>query len=117
MTQAGTPLLVIECGTAQVDIEAGGLRTIRICPDGKVASKNGSFIIDDEAFRLMLEDFTGHGVEVPIDFEHATLGKQYAPAAGWVTRIWHDKGRGLFALVRWNDRAREARWARRLRTS
>lgn len=87
-----------------------GLRTVRLTPAGEVQSMNGTFVMDEEAARLIIEAFDAHGTALPIDYEHQTLGGEYAspdgkaPAAGWIEKVFYEQGRGLQALVRWNER-------------
>jgi phage I-like protein len=104
----------LECqafGTPEV---GEGLKTILLTPDGAVESANGRFVVDAEGAAMMVESFDRQGVEIPVDFEHQTLGGPYsapdgrAPAAGWVTKIWYEIGRGVSAFVRWNAKTREA---------
>ncbi|MBX3395959.1 MAG: hypothetical protein KF841_11395 [Phycisphaerae bacterium] len=73
--------------------KAGIPRRLLIVPWGMVESESGSFLCDDEAARLTLAAFAEHGADLPVDFEHQTLGGEYsspsgqAPAAGWITGL------------------------------
>lgn len=86
---------------------------VRIAPWGGVESVNGQFTVDDESALLVTQQFESHGTDLPIDYEHQTLGGQYAspngqaPAAGWIKRIESEPGKGLFAVVEWTEPARE----------
>ncbi len=66
---------------------------ILIVPFGDVASAAGSFLNDETAMQQIIQAFTDHGTELPIDYEHQTLGGSYssptgqAPAAGWIRRL------------------------------
>ncbi len=86
---------------------------VRIAPWGGVESVNGQFTVDDESALLVTQQFESHGTDLPIDYEHQTLGGTYAspngqaPAAGWIKRIESQPGKGLFAVVEWTDPARE----------
>ncbi len=86
---------------------------ILIAPWGRVESTNGHFVVDAEAAREVIDAFAAHGTDLPIDYEHQTLGGRYAspagtaPAAGWIQAIEAEPGVGLFARVRWTDAARE----------
>jgi len=76
----------------------------------------------------VVEAFSAHGTDIPIDYEHQSLGGRYAsptgqaPAAGWI-RSLHvlapgDAGEaepGLFADVEWTDSAREKLLAKEYR--
>ena len=84
---------------------------VLLTPWGPVESTNGSFIVDEESVRLALAAFEEHGTDLPIDYEHQTLGGRYsspngqAPAAGWVKRIFGEPGVGLLAEIEWTDQA------------
>lgn len=91
-------------------------REILVAPWGEVASANGTFVFDDEAARLTIEAFAAHGTDVPVDYEHQTLGGKYAsptgqaPAAGWirwltVRRPDESDAPGLYAGVEWTEPA------------
>jgi phage I-like protein len=97
----------VACDLAQ---EVGdGLRTVVLSPPGTVESLKGTFVMDAEGAAEIIRHFDAHGNDVPIDFDHATLDSPagQAPAAGWITKIWHDDRKGLLGLVRWNPKARE----------
>lgn len=85
---------------------------ILLAPWGQVESTNGSFVVDDEAARMAVEAFEDHGTDLPIDFEHQTLGGVYAsptgqaPAAGWIKNLLAESGVGLIAEIEWTDQAR-----------
>ncbi|MEE9296417.1 MAG: phage protease [Phycisphaerae bacterium] len=86
---------------------------VRIAPWGEVKSTQGSFIVDEESARLVVEAFEEHGADLPIDYEHQTLGGPYssptgqAPAAGWIKRLESEPGEGIFAHVEWTAPALE----------
>jgi len=73
---------------------------VLLTPWGSVDSTNGSFVVDEEAVQLTVQAFDEHGTDLPIDYEHQTLGGSYssptgqAPAAGhvpaarWVKRVF-----------------------------
>ncbi|MHC4695134.1 MAG: phage protease [Planctomycetota bacterium] len=94
---------------------SGGEVPLRIllAPWGCVESTNGSFIVDDESTRLVVEAFDEHATDLPIDYEHQTLGGTYsspngqAPAAGWVKRLIGEPGVGLIAQIEWTEQATE----------
>lgn len=92
----------------------GALREILLAPDGKVQSVNGDFVVDEESGRLVVEAFEAQGNDLPIDYEHHTLGGEFASpdglalAAGWIKSIRYEPGRGLIATVEWTPRGREA---------
>ncbi len=85
---------------------------IKIAPWGHFTSSTTGgqripSLVDEEAFALMNAAFIEHGVDIPIDYEHQTLGGQYAssngqaPAAGWIKSIHAVPGSGVFAEVEW----------------
>lgn len=85
---------------------------ILLVPDGAVESVNGNFTVDLESFNLTVKEFETHGTDVPIDYEHQTLGKQWssptgkAPAAGWIRAMRYEPGRGIIGQVAWTDEAK-----------
>lgn len=91
---------------------------VLIVPWGDIQSDAGSFVLDDAAADETLAAFTAHGTDLPIDYEHQTLGGAFsspdglAPAAGWINGLTKvspaDAGRdhhpaepGLWAHVAW----------------
>ena len=55
---------------------------ILLAPWGQVESTNGSFVVDDDAAQMAVAAFEEHGTDLPIDFEHQTLGGVYASPSG-----------------------------------
>ncbi len=88
-------------------------RQVLLAPWGNVESKSGSFVVDEESARLAVQAFEEHGTDLPIDYEHQSLGGVYAspsgqaPAAGWIKRIFAEPGIGLLAEIEWTDQARQ----------
>ena len=82
---------------------------VLVAPWGLVESTNGTFFVDEESARLVLEAFEAHGTDLPIDYEHQTLGGSYsspsgqAPAAGWIKRLLAEPGVGLLAEIEWTE--------------
>jgi phage I-like protein len=109
-TQTDEQLLAL--AGAQVDAKPIPTRVL-LAPWGQVESTNGTFIVDEESARMVIEAFTSHQTDLPIDYEHQTLGGQYssptgkAPAAGWIKAIEAEPGVGLFASVAWTEAAVE----------
>ena len=70
-------------------------------------------LMDAESARDVIAAFERLGRDIPIDYEHQTLGGPYsapdgkAPAAGWINSLIWDEQRGLIAMVRWTERAAE----------
>ncbi len=92
--------------------------SVLIAPWGEVRSSNGRFVVDDEAAERVIEAFQAHGTDLPIDYEHQSLGGVYAapsglaPAAGWIrglraARPGENGEAGLFAEVAWTQAGRE----------
>lgn len=94
--------------------EQGAATRILLVPDGVVRSVQGDFVLDAEAAKQVIGQFLAHGVDVPVDWEHQTLGESYsspdgrAPAAGWIKGIVYEKGTGLIGLVEWTRKAADA---------
>jgi phage I-like protein len=86
---------------------------VLLAPCGGVETTNGSFIVDEESARLVRQALTDHGTDLPIDYEHQTLGGTYAspngqaPAAGWIKQLHFEPGVGLLAEIEWTDQARK----------
>jgi phage I-like protein len=95
---------------------------ILVVPWGAVQSASGPFVLDEEAARIAIAAFAEHGTDLPVDYEHQTLGGSYsspsgqAPAAGWIKTLSavspveaaRDGGRtppGLWAEVEWTGDA------------
>lgn len=103
----------------------------RVClaPWGDVTSTNGAFTVDEQSAREVVAAFKAHGTELPIDYEHQSLGGSYAspngqaPAAGWIRElhvVTPDDARegeiaGLWAEVTWTEAARAKLAAREYR--
>lgn len=98
--------------SAELDSEKE-LTRILIAPWGEVESTRGNFVIDQEAVAATIEQFRQHGTDLPIDFEHQTLGGPYsspdglAPAAGWIKDLIGVESVGLMAEVAWTELGRE----------
>lgn len=82
---------------------------ILVLPWGNVASSKGDFIVDQAGADSMVAAFKSHGVDLPIDCEHSTVGGKYAspngmaPAVGWVRSIEPRPGQGVFSRVLWTS--------------
>src|SRR5215475_3126974 len=57
-------------------------REILVVLFGDVQSTNGAFVVDEESMRATIEAFTTHGTDLPIDFEHQTLGGSFSAPSG-----------------------------------
>lgn len=87
-------------------------RRVLLAPWGEVESTNGNFLVDDQAADLTVTAFRDHGTDLPIDYEHQTLGGAYAspsgqaPAAGWIKNLDAEPALGIFAEIEWTEAAR-----------
>ncbi|MBN2560658.1 MAG: hypothetical protein JXQ75_06985 [Phycisphaerae bacterium] len=97
---------------------------VLIAPWGEVRSPVGSFILDEEAGIATIAAFEEHQTDLPVDYEHQTLGGAYtsptgqAPAAGWIKALSvvspleaaqdeSETEAGLWAEVEWTPEAQE----------
>ncbi len=86
---------------------------VLLAPWGQVESTRGRFVVDEESAQMAVAAFEEHGTDLPIDYEHQTLGGAFAspsgqaPAAGWIKRIVAEPGVGLLAEIEWTDQARQ----------
>lgn len=93
-------------------LDGGAPEEVLLAPWGTVRSTKGDFVVDAEGVREAIEAFAAHGTDVPIDYEHQTLGGAYAsptgqaPAAGWIKRLIARAGEGLFAAIEWTESAK-----------
>jgi phage I-like protein len=116
-------------GVERVTLDAAALDAaavpgrILIAPWGEVQSSTGTFVVDDEAAQATIASFRAHGTDVPVDYEHQTLGGGYssptglAPAAGWIKALsavspvaaQNEAAAepGLWADVQWTEEALE----------
>ncbi len=103
----------VDCVVLAGSVLGGGLREVRLVPWGRVESLKGEFVLDEEGATAIVEAFDKHGTPGAIDYEHQGMGGEHAapdgraPAAGWVHKLWWEKGIGLKAFVEWTDKARE----------
>lgn len=112
--------------------DAGVPTRILIAPWGEVSTVQGSFLVDHESVQETIAAFARHGTDIPVDYEHQTLGGAYsspsgqAPAAGWIKALSVVTPRqaaeskdgtdpGLYADVQWTDEAAQRLRARHYR--
>jgi phage I-like protein len=99
---------VVSLRSAELETGAAPTR-ILIAPWGDVESTRGEFFVDGQAVAATIEQFREHGTDIPIDFEHQTLGGSYAspdglaPAAGWIKNLIGIESVGLMADVKWTE--------------
>ena len=88
-------------------------KRVLLAPWGLVRSANGDFVVDEESGRLIAEALARQGTDIPIDYEHQTLGGTFAspsgqaPAAGWIKSLEVVANEGLVATVEWTESASE----------
>lgn len=80
---------------------------IQVLPFGRVESKKGPFLADEQAYREVIDNFNSEKNDVVIDYEHQTLYGVEAPAAGWIKELVGKGKQGLWAKVEWTPRAKE----------
>jgi phage I-like protein len=90
---------------------AGQAARVLIMPAGKVDLSGADPLILDKAdAERVIATFEKRGVDMPIDYEHASVIKarqgEAAPAVGWIKRLEFVEGQGLVASVEWGDEAR-----------
>jgi phage I-like protein len=88
---------------------------IQIFPFGTHETPKGTFVINAESLRLVMERAASHVNDYVADYEHATLTGAEAPAAGWITRIEARGAGGIWGRVQWTPRARALIEAREYR--
>jgi hypothetical protein len=87
---------------------------ILLCPWGSVESSSGNFTVDQESAKAMADEIARRKVDIPIDYEHQTVGGKYSspngksPAAGWIKRIEAVPGQGIFGIVSWTPAGGQA---------
>lgn len=102
----------------------GGQKTapewFRLLPLGRVHSSKGEFVVDAAAVDQVRLAFAALERDLVIDYEHQTLGGEWAspdgkaPAAGWVHEIAL-RDDGLWVRASWTDKAKAAIEAREYR--
>lgn len=111
-TDAGVEVISVASADVGRTSEADVPVRLTIVPWGDVESERGNFVVDEEAAGLVIEAFRRHKTDVPIDYEHQTLGGSWAspngqaPAAGWITDLEIVDGEGIVASVTWTPMAR-----------
>lgn len=94
----------------------------QLFPDGTFSARDGrpasqtegkltAWRMDADIAAAVVALADARATPLPVDYEHQLLlakqnGKA-APASGWVERVAHVPGRGLFAAVSWTAKARE----------
>jgi len=79
--------------------------------DGMITGRDGrTWLWDAAAQRGVLNEYTRRGMDLPLDWEHATHHRaengEQAPAAGWIDTL-QLQGGALMGRVQWTPRGRE----------
>ncbi|PJG86210.1 phage protease [Conservatibacter flavescens] len=89
---------------------------IQLTPYGRFFASDGrddkgGWYVDDSNGYLLADELNTRQVEPMVDYEHKTLrAKEFGeenPASGWIKKVEYISGQGLFADVKWTDKARE----------
>lgn len=71
-----------------------------------------AWCLDAKAAQQIIDAFEEAGLDLVIDYDHQTLRAEDngmpAPAAGWITALEYEAGRGLWATVDWTSGGRES---------
>jgi len=92
-----------------------------LAPWGKVESQKGVFFVDEESAQAVVRAFREHGTDLPIDYEHQTLGGAFASpdgkalAAGWIKALTAEPGVGIIGHIEWTQQGRDMLAAREYR--
>lgn len=94
---------------------------LRVIPDGEFDAVDGrpgnikgvkakKWVMHAKAAQAVISRFLARRLKLVIDYEHQTLkaadnGKP-APAAGWITALEYEPGKGLMATVEWTEDGR-----------
>jgi phage I-like protein len=88
----------------QVPVQDGWTELV---PWGVVESMSGTFYVNEGGTQQAIQAFRSHGVDIPIDVEHATINSDSAPAVGWIKDLKALPGRALLGLIEWTDKGRQ----------
>lgn len=80
-------------------------KEIQLLPYGRVVTDKGEFLVDEESIRMIIEAFNLRVNDMVVDYEHQTLKDMIAPAAGWISELIDRGKEGLWAKVKWTERA------------
>lgn len=61
----------------------------------------GKFLVDLQAYEEVAGYLAKRGNDLVIDYEHATINGEKAPAAAWITELRYVDGKGIEAKVTW----------------
>lgn len=112
MRTAHTLALCTELGLLAAGEAPGVPGAIQLIPAGPtVRGLDGrEWTFDRTAIDAVLQSFNSRGLELPIDWEHATQHRapkgEEAPASGWITAL-NERAGSLWADVQWTDRGHD----------
>lgn len=100
--------------TADFTLPVDGM--YQIAPEGEFLHRKTGLrqIIDDEACRALVNDFTTRAAApdfagVLVDYDHESLDvTKRTEAAGWLMSLEHRPGAGLWGRIRWTDEGEKA---------
>lgn len=85
---------------------SGAPDEVQLIPFGAHETDSGCFTLDSEAAALVIAEFGSRANQSVIDYEHQSLTGDEAPAAGWIEELMDRGEGGIWARVRWTERAR-----------
>ena len=90
-----------------VDIGSEAPSRLQLLLKGLIKSEKGDFTLDDDGAEEILNYFDKRGIDLVIDYEHATLEKgMKAPAAGWIKKL--SLNGGVWAEdIEWTEEAKK----------
>jgi phage I-like protein len=78
-----------------------------VIPFGYTNTPVGPFDLDDSAAAAVIAAFAAQKNQMVIDYEHQTLQGTEAPAAGWITQLINKGKDGIWAVVKWTEKAKQ----------
>lgn len=77
-----------------------------------IDGEDGSFELDEEAAKAIVDEFNKRGKDLVVDYEHGTLKKDSAvrgeaPASGWIKKLELTPEGVAAAEVAWTDKAKD----------
>jgi len=98
-------------GVAYLELADDAPSSVQLLHDGSLDWEDFPDVkLDKAGADAVIAAFEKHGVDIPVDYHHSTVraaqGKQAkALAAGWVTGLAYEEGKGLVATVKWSKQA------------
>jgi len=91
---------------------------VQVAPLGYHERMSIPTYVDEDDVDRVVKAFDARGIDVVVDYDHDTImvppGTR-KPAAGWIRRLIDKGSQGLWAVVRWTDKAREVIGSREYR--